>query len=234
MSPWSRIGYHADPLGFRDLKDYAWQHRFDDADRRFRTIYCARDHRTSFREVLADYRPNASLLAELKRRVNADTYANLRYGRVGWDWRTSNVLCDVRYRLGNGELREFEDPSRVGEDLADLTDPEITKELTGELAETLADHGIEHLDLHQITTEQRPVTQAISAYLYERGWAGLYFTSKLQGGRCAVLFEDRADLVLAAGTTPVPLTDDVAELLEVCTAWDLHLATGPSPLQPRS
>jgi hypothetical protein len=57
-----RVGHRDDPLAFTRLELCEWNHRFDDARRRFRTIYCAEDPRTSLREVLADFRPKLSAI----------------------------------------------------------------------------------------------------------------------------------------------------------------------------
>ena len=36
-----RVGYHLDPIAFTPRDLYAYNHRFDDAERRFRTLYLA-------------------------------------------------------------------------------------------------------------------------------------------------------------------------------------------------
>jgi hypothetical protein len=59
-----RVGHRSDPLAFTPLDLYEWNHRFDDARRRFRTLYCAEDTKTSLREVLAEFRPNAGAIWE--------------------------------------------------------------------------------------------------------------------------------------------------------------------------
>lgn len=57
-----RVGQRDDPLAFARRELCSWNHRFDDSRRRFRTIYCAEDPRTSLREVLADVRPKLSAI----------------------------------------------------------------------------------------------------------------------------------------------------------------------------
>lgn len=49
-----RVGYHADPAGFVPLELSTFNHRFDDVQRRFRSIYVAELAETALREVLAD------------------------------------------------------------------------------------------------------------------------------------------------------------------------------------
>jgi hypothetical protein len=68
-------------------------------------------------------------------------------------WRRRNVLVHARiYHSG----------------IVDLADPEVTAELETRHAALLAQHGMEHLDLHELTTRQRAVTQAIATDAYHR------------------------------------------------------------------
>jgi hypothetical protein len=53
-----RVGHRSDPLAYTPYELCSWNHRFDDRERRFRTVYCAEHPETSLREVLADLRPN--------------------------------------------------------------------------------------------------------------------------------------------------------------------------------
>lgn len=48
-------------------------------------------------------------------------------------------------------------------DLIDLTEPEVRAELEDRHAALLLEHGLEHLDLHEITARRRAVTQSIAA-----------------------------------------------------------------------
>lgn len=58
--------------------------------------------------------------------------------------------------------------------------------------ELLLEHGLQHLDLHEITTSRRAVTQTIAADLYDRdATAAVRFPSRLDGGACVALFENR-------------------------------------------
>jgi len=59
-----RVGHISDPLGFVPHDRCAWNHRFDDPGRRFRTLYWALRAETALREVLADLRPNTAQLAD--------------------------------------------------------------------------------------------------------------------------------------------------------------------------
>ncbi len=80
-----------------------------------------------------------------------------------------------------------------------------------------------HLDLHEITSRRRVVTQTIAADLFDRRGAGaLRFPSRLDGQPALVVFEGRGELVEA--DDPVELTDPAPEvLLAVCRDWGLEL-----------
>jgi hypothetical protein len=81
-----RVGYHLDPLGFTPHELYGFNHRFDDIQRRFRTLYFAELPETCLREVLADFRPN---LAARQRHIErygpeaAEDFADTRLRHVG-------------------------------------------------------------------------------------------------------------------------------------------------------
>jgi hypothetical protein len=62
-----RVGYHLDPLGFTPHELYGFNHRFDDIQRRFRTLYFAELPETCLREVLADFRPNLAAQRHIER-----------------------------------------------------------------------------------------------------------------------------------------------------------------------
>jgi len=53
------------PLGFVARALCSWQERWDDPRREYRTLYCAQRPETCLIEVLADLRPNTSMLADL-------------------------------------------------------------------------------------------------------------------------------------------------------------------------
>ena len=208
-----RVGHAGDPLGFAPVELYEFSHRFDDLHRRFRTLHFAEEPETALREVLADFRPN---LAARQRHLE-------RYGPAGADdfgsepvtqeWCIENVLAPVRLH------------SRA---LIDLTDLPTRRRIEERHAELLLEHGLEHLDLHEITTARRPVTQTIAAQLFDRGAAAVRFPSRIDGGACVALFENRGDAVLSG--EPVLLTDPLPDsLITVTVAWALQLEPDSPP-----
>jgi hypothetical protein len=136
----------------------AWNHRFDDARRRFRTVYCAERPETSLREVLADFRPNLSAQRAFAEAFGAAALEDLPAAPVTARWREEHLLASAELVL-DGEL-------------IDLTDPAVRADLEQRHASLLIEHGLAHLDLHEITSRRRVVTQTIAADLFERCDAG--------------------------------------------------------------
>lgn len=204
-----RVGYHRDPLAFAPRELYHYGHRFDDAHQRFRTLYCAEDPRTCLREVLADLRPNAAARQRFLQAFGEDAADELVAEPVTTRWREQHVLVELHLEI-EGEM-------------IDLADVRVRHELEERHALLLAEHDLEHLDVHQITTRRRIVTQTIAADLYDRGAAAVRFPSQLDGQPCVALLEGRGT-PRAAGA-PVSLGDPAPPaLIDVCKDWGLRLA----------
>ena len=112
------------------------------------------------------------------------------------------------------------------EEFLDVDDVATRNAFEGELAALLAEHEIDHLDIAQIRSKQRPVTQAISRLGYEAGLIGVAFKSNLDDEPCWAIFEGRA--VLEATGAAHRLTESLPELAAVCEAWDLTLLDADS------
>lgn len=128
-------------------------------------------------------------------------------GSIPLEWRTERVLAPAT-------------ASAVGP-ITDLLDPVTRMALEQEHAALLARYDMAHLDLSQITTKTRVVTQTISRSLFDEGASGIRFPSNTDGLPCIALFEGRAKLV--AGGPVEPLTEPITELLTVCSEWGLVL-----------
>jgi len=150
-----RVGYHADPLGYTPWELYQFNHRFDDTSHRFRTLYCAQSPETCLREVLADFRPNLGAMRRHVERYGPEAARDFASEPVTARWRAQHVLIPVAIRL-DGRL-------------VDLTDLPTRQEVENRHIDLLVEHGLEHLDLHEITTGRRIVTQTIAADLFDRG-----------------------------------------------------------------
>ncbi|WP_255802048.1 RES domain-containing protein [Mycobacteroides abscessus] len=210
---WWRVGYHADPVRLKQvpLQEYSFGHRFDDARRRFRTLYCAERPQTCLMEVLADYRPNRAAMLRHIERYGPEAAEDFASEPVTRSWLEQNVLVQVTLEDDSAEL-------------VDLTDPAVRYDLEKRHAQLLAVHGMDHLDLHEITSNRRPLTQAIAADLFDRGAGGMRFLSRLDGQPCFALIEGRA-AVRQVGS-PLTLTAPAPPALaEVAQFWGLTLET---------
>jgi hypothetical protein len=186
----------------------SWRHRWDDPERRYRTIYCAESELTCLREVLADLRPNAKAIAELKELFGDGTPALRGVGEVAAEWREAHLLCPA---LVLSE-REFCDLD---------AEVELRNELEHEFILLLVEHEMDHLDISQVRSRDRIVTQAMSRALYVRGYAGVRFGSNLDDLPCYALFEGRA--ALHADGDPLELEPDLEPLRRVCDEFGLRL-----------
>lgn len=65
-----------------------------------------------------------------------------------------------------------------------LTDVPTRQRIEEGHAELLVEHGLEHLDLYEITTSRRVITQTIAAGLFDRGAGGVRFPSRPDGNAC--------------------------------------------------
>lgn len=208
-----RVGHHADPLGFAPPELYEFAHRFDDVHGRFRTLYCAELAETSLREVLADFRPNLAALQRHVERYGPQATADFVAEPVTAQWRTQHVLAPVRLELDGP--------------LVDLTDVPVRQEIEDRHRGLLLKHGLQHLDLHEITTSRRTITQTIAADLFDQGDAAIRFPSRLDGNVCFVLFEGRGAAIpdgeLIALTDPPP-----EALTNVVGPWRLLLEPAPA------
>ena len=166
-----RVGYHADPLGFTPLELYQFSHRFDDVHRRFRTLYCADSAETCLREVLADFRPNLGALRRHVERYGPQAAQDFAEKPVTAQWRIQHVLVPTVLKLDGP--------------LIDLTDVPTRQEIEHRHVELLLAHDLQHLDLHEITTGRRAITQTIAADLFDRGASAVRFPSRLDGNACA-------------------------------------------------
>ena len=186
----------------------SWQHRWDDPWREYRTLYCAEGALTCLREVLADLRPNAKAIAELTALFGDETRALEGVGDVSAQWRDAHQLC----------------PALIVSDRPFChvdADVELRNALERELAALLARHGMEHLDVAQVRSRDRIVTQTVSRALYKRNYAGVRFGSNLDDQPCYALFEGRAEL--EPDGRPHDLTTDLEPLRRVCEEFGLRL-----------
>jgi hypothetical protein len=107
--------------------------------------------------------------------------------------------------------------------LVDVDAPRTRAELEREHAAMLAEHGMAHLDVAEVRSRTRVVTQRIGRTLYERGMAAIRFGSNLDDRPCYAVFEARGRLEAREGEEPVALTPDLPDLVAVCDEYGLRL-----------
>lgn len=211
-----RVGYFEAPLAFKPEERRSWDHRYDDSQREFGSLYGTKDPLTAIREVLQDLRPNAKAISEYVALFGSDE--GLPRTAVTWAWRSQNVLAPATL---SAELAEF----------ADLQSAASRAQIERDHAGVLTEHGVTHLDVTDTTSRDRRFTQALARALFDAGAVGVQFRSNLDGGACLALFESRAELYPNDERgDPVPLTEDVPALLQVCEEWGL--AVEPEPVAP--
>ena len=212
-----RVGRREAPLAFVPTARRSWSHRFDDLHRRFGTLYCALLPETALREVLADLRPNAAAIARYIRIHGSDAAGDVPSAPVTAAWRQRHVLAPARLELDGP--------------LVDLTDVVVRRELELHHAALIAEHGLAHLDLHEITSSRRSC-HADDRQRCPRPAPRRRDPVRVAAGRpglpCYALFEGRARL--RGDGEPVALTDPTPEPLQnVSAAWQLALEPTPAP-----
>ena len=129
-------------------------------------------------------------------------------GEVSRAWRRRHTLAPASIVLDRGAI-------------VDLDDLLSRRRLERQHAGLLVRHGMRHLDISELRSRARPVTQAISRSLFDGGAAGVRFRSNLDDLPCTALFETRARLEPAGSA--IRLTQDLPELLQVCSEYSLVL-----------
>ncbi len=203
------------PLSLTPRALWRPRHRFDDPEEEFRTLYCAEHARTGLRETLQDFRPDTKALAGLAA-LGGDRSV-IPESVVPLAWRERHVLVKGRCEVQGA--------------LVDLAEIPVRRSLELRHAKLLAALGVRHLDVSDVTSKIRPMTQAIARSLYAEGLdgvedpvAGIVYRSNLDHLRCYALFEDRYEIQPLDGGKP--LAEPFAELLEVCGELGLQLG-GP-------
>ena len=132
-------------------------------------------------EVLAPLRPDLRTLAELAELFGAHSRAVRDAGMVA-----RSDIAD--YELVRATARALED----GE-FADLEELDLRHRLERSFPALLAEHGVAHLDIGELRSARRSLTQTLAGLLFDEGFAGVVFRSKLTNGRCLAAFVGRVE-----------------------------------------
>jgi hypothetical protein len=209
--PLYRIGLLPDPLTWPP-REYLGSGRFDDPRREFRVLYAATRRGGAFVETLARFRPLLEAMARQRQVIGAEEPEPGRQGIVPAGWYHRRAV--IRLCLGPGQR------------WLDLRAPQTREALRRELAATLLALGFTDLDLSAVVGPRRQLTQAIARWAYERGYAGLAYSSRLDAalGLWAI-FEGAA---FAAVGLPEPIVATDPDLLATARLFGLLPGRGPS------
>lgn len=177
--------------------------------RKYRTLYCAEQRLTCIRETLAGFRTSKRVIREYLELIGEDPPFR---GEVPWDWMERVALAQGRVQILKGEL-------------VDVDAPALRNEFERRHTELLEAHGMDHLDISEVRSHERLVTQTLSRWLFDQGAAGIVYGSNLDNLSCVALFEGRASV--AAEGEPEPLIKTPPELLRVCEEFGLTLGERP-------
>lgn len=128
-----------------------------------------------------------------------------------------SIARQWRHERRVGRARIDVDPTLIV-DLEDLT---VRRELEEKHAALLAAHGMRHLDISQLRSSQRIVTQTIALDLHGSGHAGVAYRSNIDSQACVAIFEQRA-VIRPWGAGQSIERDDV-DLVAVAKDWKLEI-----------
>jgi hypothetical protein len=149
-------------------------------------------------------RPDARARADYRSLFGADPPDPI----VPAQWRADRRIGRARISASDSEI-------------VDLEDLEVRRRLEEEYAPLLAAHGMRHLDISQLRSEQRIVTQTNALELWALGRAGIAYNSNLDGQRCVAIFEGRTS-ISRYGPSRAIVADD-PDLLAAAGPWRLTI-----------
>ena len=171
-----RIGRKPAPLAWPPW-ELTGAERFDDLERRFRTLYAATQRIGCFLEALAPLRPRPEAMAKWKAIHGPEAYPPQPIAR---GWHEQRAMAYLRLTR----------PVR----LLDVRAITTCAFLRGELAVTLDALHLPDLDPSMVRGPHRHLTQAIAAWAHEHGFGGIAYRSRFDDGLeyvldCWALFE---------------------------------------------
>lgn len=142
-------------------KDGTFSNRFDDPESEYRVLYASSQQVSCFVETLARFRPDLTLLEELKAIEGEDDF--LPIGEVPLNWCSKRVIGTASAE-GN---------------YADICGAEWIAILRRKLASECLRLGFPDLDAAALqSSSPRTLTQLVSRMVYDMGLPGVYFRSR--------------------------------------------------------
>lgn len=159
-----RVARHPDAWQLPDwsrAKDGTFGNRFDDPESEYRVLYASSHEVSCFVETLARFRPDFTLLEELKEIEGDDDFLPL--GEVPLSW------CDNRVIGGASAEGNY----------ADICGAEWITLLRRKLVSECLRLGFRDLDAAALqSSSPRTLTQLVSRVVYDMGLAGVYYRSR--------------------------------------------------------
>lgn len=202
--PLYRIGRLPNPGAFPPW-DIVGHGRFDDPQRQFRVLYAAAQRRGAFVETLAQFRPLLSALTRLQDVVGSEEPAPR--GAVPSHWYQRHAVVRLHLRPGQRWL--------------DLRAPGTRQALRTELAATLLTLGFSDLDLGHVLGPAQVLTQTISRWAYEHGYAGVVYASRLDDRLTLWGLYEGANFEIVGD--PEPITPDDRDLMATARLYGLDV-----------
>jgi RES domain len=105
--------------------------------------------------------------------------------------------------------------------VVDLEDLTVRRMLEERHAPLLAAYGVRHLDISQLRSRQRIVTQTIGLELFAAGIGGIRYKSTLDDGECVALFEGCVELRPYGAEQEISADDE--DLVTIARQWKLDI-----------
>lgn len=147
--------------------DGTFDNRYDDPLGLYRVVYASGERFGAFVETLARFRPDVAVVAEIEAIAGDEGDApTMPAGLVPAEWLGNR--CIGVARVGDAAL------------FADVAHSDSIAHLRQALASRLVHFGLEDFDGGDLRTRvPRALTQEISRYVYDQGFAGLRYPSRL-------------------------------------------------------
>lgn len=198
-----RIGYASDPLAWPPW-EYVGVGRFDDYRRQFRVLYVSEQRRACFLEGLAQFRPDPEALTRLSQVSGTDE--PIAPATVPPDWYRKRAVGTLVIHSTQGRW-------------LDLRQLETREALRTELAQKLVELGLEDLDVSDVRSRNRELTQAIARWAYEQGYQGIVYKSRFDDSLdCWAIFEGA---LVGAAAPPEPISRDDPDLRVAAQAFGI-------------
>jgi hypothetical protein len=226
----------AEPFALPDWErageDGTFGNRFDDpggiigtpTGERFRVVYCSTQRAAAFGETLARFRPSASVRQMLERIDDDEPLVESLSGTVDPEYPTHGLVS-----------RDWIDRRHIGhtclestDRFADIAAGDTLSHLNEKLTPMAVVLGLPEVDLSIMTGKHRILTQTAARYIYNQGFSGVRYVSRLDAGwECWALFEGRFHHQAGYPGFPTSLSPDDDDLMMIARRFGLSIELLP-------